>query len=73
MAPRTVWACQSVAAMHDRMPVVLAPRDFDAWLAEPRTDLLKPASEDALREWPVSAAVNSSRYEAPEAIVPAAA
>jgi putative SOS response-associated peptidase YedK len=62
-----------MSRLHDRMPVVLAPRDFDAWLSEPRTDLLKPAPEDALREWPVSAAVNSSRYEAPEAIVPVAA
>ena len=31
-----------VADYHDRMPSILRPEDYDAWLAEPRKDLLRP-------------------------------
>jgi putative SOS response-associated peptidase YedK len=51
-----------VAEVHDRMPVLLAERDFEPWLSgEAGTELLKPAPEDALQRWPVSKRVNSSR------------
>jgi putative SOS response-associated peptidase YedK len=44
---------------HDRMPVLLQPQDFDAWLdGTLGADALKPASEGALREWVVSRRVN---------------
>jgi len=43
--------------IHDRMLVVL--RDFEPWLlGAAGTEALKPASEDALRAWPVSRRVN---------------
>ena len=46
---------------HDRMPVLLAERDFDAWLSgEAGPDVLKPAAESALREWLVSRRVNKA-------------
>ncbi|TRL28504.1 SOS response-associated peptidase [Methylosinus sporium] len=50
-----------MSQFHDRMPVMLAPSDFDAWLtgAEPGT-LLRPPPTDALREWVVSNQVNRS-------------
>jgi putative SOS response-associated peptidase YedK/HPt (histidine-containing phosphotransfer) domain-containing protein len=32
-----------------RMPVIIQPADFDAWLSEPRIDLLRPASLQALK------------------------
>jgi len=35
-----------VKPIHSRMPAVLAPEDWDAWLAEPRLDILKPAPVD---------------------------
>lgn len=35
------------------MPVILAEDDWDAWLAEPRQDLLCPAPEDGLIAYPV--------------------
>ena len=44
---------------HDRMPVLLAPDDIEAWLdGSLGRDGLKPASEGALRAWPVSRRVN---------------
>jgi putative SOS response-associated peptidase YedK len=45
--------------IHDRMPVVLAPAQFEPWLSGTAgTDILQPAPEDALRMWPVSHKVN---------------
>jgi putative SOS response-associated peptidase YedK len=46
-------------AIHDRMPVILRPADFAAWLGGAAgTGLLQPAAEDRLRMWPVSRRVN---------------
>jgi putative SOS response-associated peptidase YedK len=50
------------AQIHNRMPVLLQPKDFDSWLARRAgTELLKPAPDDYLQVWPVSNRVNSSR------------
>jgi putative SOS response-associated peptidase YedK len=44
---------------HDRMPVLLEVKDFDAWLdGSLGPDALKPASEAALRAWEVSPRMN---------------
>lgn len=46
---------------HDRMPMLLDAKDFDAWLnGTAGLEVLKPAPEDALREWRVSKRVNKS-------------
>jgi putative SOS response-associated peptidase YedK len=51
-----------IAELHDRMPVLLRPDQFDAWLdGSAGKEMLKPAAEDMLRKWPVSQRVNSSR------------
>jgi len=56
-----------VAEVHDRMPVILAERDFQPWLrGQAGAELLKPAPEDLLRRWPVSKRVNSSKASADE-------
>jgi putative SOS response-associated peptidase YedK len=48
-----------VAEVHDRMPVLLAEKDYEPWLrAEAGIELLKPAAEDLLQKWPVSKRVN---------------
>jgi putative SOS response-associated peptidase YedK len=48
--------------VHDRMPVLLQPNDFDRWLSgRSGTELLKPAPDDYLQMWAVSRNVNSSR------------
>lgn len=64
-----------VAAIHDRMPVILEPADWDAWL-DPETPthdlrpLLGPAHDDALRMRAVSPAVNDVRNEGPQLLAP---
>jgi len=51
-----------VAEVHDRMPVLLAEKDFQAWLhGEAGIELLKPAPNNLLQKWLVSKRVNSSR------------
>jgi putative SOS response-associated peptidase YedK len=53
-----------VAEVHDRMPVILDPADFGAWLNDGGTALLKPAANDVLQRWPVSRWVNISKAPA---------
>jgi putative SOS response-associated peptidase YedK len=58
---------------HDRMPVPLAEKDFDAWLGGSLgADALKPAAESALREWPVTTRLNRTGVgdDDPTMIVP---
>jgi putative SOS response-associated peptidase YedK len=46
--------------IHDRMPVLLEPRDCDAWLTGVAgTELLRPARKDVVHMWRVSKRVNS--------------
>jgi putative SOS response-associated peptidase YedK len=45
--------------IHDRMPAILERENVGAWLSgEAGTELLKPASDDILRMWPVSKRVS---------------
>jgi putative SOS response-associated peptidase YedK len=65
-------------ALHDRMPVMVAPRLFDAWLgdADPEAaleGLVAAAPLDALEMYPVSSDVNSSRGDDPSFTVPVGA
>ena len=54
-----------VAEVHDRMPVLLAARDFERWLdGSAGLEVLRPASDDVLQRWPVSTRVNSSKAPA---------
>jgi putative SOS response-associated peptidase YedK len=51
-----------VGELHDRMPVILEPEQFEARLTGAAgLELLKPAANDVLQCWPVSRRVNSSR------------
>jgi putative SOS response-associated peptidase YedK len=50
-----------MTSYHDRMPVVLKPAEIDGWLSGSLGQgVLKPAEEDALREWRVSKRVNQT-------------
>ncbi len=67
---------ETVAPLHDRMPVILAPEAEQAWLdsstsVELLRDLLSgiPAAETSLR--PVGPAVNDARYDGPACLEPA--
>jgi putative SOS response-associated peptidase YedK len=52
-------ANELAARIHDRMPVLLQPKDFDSWLAGKAGTELKPAPNDYSQTWPVSRRVNS--------------
>jgi len=52
--------------VHNRMPVILEPKDYDRWLdtdekAAPPAELLHPYAADQMRAWPVSDLVGSIR------------
>jgi putative SOS response-associated peptidase YedK len=64
---------QLVAAVHDRMPLILPPERIDDWLVDEAarvTDLVAPAPEAALVATPVSTRVNSVRNDDPACLVP---
>jgi putative SOS response-associated peptidase YedK len=63
-----------VAAVHDRMPLVLPPERMDDWLVdEPARviDLVVPAPEALLVATPVSTRVNSVRHDDPACLLAA--
>jgi putative SOS response-associated peptidase YedK len=71
----TTAANSLMAPIHDRMPVVLEPPDWAAWL-DPATDmaaiekLMVPAADGVLEAYPVSTRVNDVKNEGPDLIVP---
>ena len=57
-----------VAEVHDRMPVLLQPEQFDHWLSgEMDVEELKPAPNEYLQRWAVSKRVNSSKADKDDA------
>ena len=60
--------------IHDRMPVILAPEDWSAWLepdamnAQALQNLLKPYSAEDMAAWQVSTKVNSPRNDSAECL-----
>jgi putative SOS response-associated peptidase YedK len=72
----TTQANRTIAAIHDRMPVILAPDAFDFWLDCRRVDaltasaLIAPAPEGVLEAYPVSPAVNRTANDNPVLIEP---
>lgn len=66
---------REMAEIHDRMPVVLEPGAWPAWLGEGGVelrDLLEPAAEGVLHAWRVGRAVGNVRNNGPELLEPAA-
>ncbi|WP_419730209.1 SOS response-associated peptidase [Lichenicola sp.] len=62
----TTAANATLAPVHDRMPVVLEVEDWGSWLHDGPPDLLRPAADDVLTRWKVSARVNSVRNDGPD-------
>ncbi len=60
--------------IHDRMPVMLAPEHYDAWMDPDLTDpgrlksFLKPYPSERMLAYPVSKAVNDPKNDQPELI-----
>ena len=72
----TTVANDAMAGLHDRMPVMLAPDDWDAWLDPSNADvealghLLVPAPPRLITHHPVSTEVNNARNQGPQLIDP---
>lgn len=70
----TTEANSLMSKVHDRMPVILDPQNYDAWLDPIIEDtgilssLLKPFPADQMLCWPVERAVNAVTNDSPECI-----
>lgn len=73
----TTTANEVMAPIHHRMPVILEPEDFDAWLENDEVDvadaarLMRSAAADVLEAFEVSSAVNKVANDSPEVQMPA--
>jgi len=73
----TTKANQTCAAVHDRMPMILEPADYDLWLdcanvdTETAAALIRPAPDDLLEIYEVSPAVNRVANDSPALLEPA--
>jgi putative SOS response-associated peptidase YedK len=64
-----------IEPIHDRMPLTLAPKDYEHWLAptDPAhlpLDLLRPYPAEELTAWKISSAVGNPRNDGQELIAP---
>jgi putative SOS response-associated peptidase YedK len=65
----TTKANELMAELHNRMPVLLDPQDFDGWMTgnpEEVGQLLAPCPSEDLDAYPISRRVNNPRHEGPE-------
>jgi putative SOS response-associated peptidase YedK len=68
-------ANEMMSALHNRMPVILDPQDYDWWMTgktEEVGQLLKPCPSEWLEAYPVSRQVNSVRNKGPDLVERAA-
>jgi putative SOS response-associated peptidase YedK len=72
----TTRANRALAAIHERMPVVVPPDAFDFWLdgskvdAETASAIIAPAPEQLLETYEISPAVNHVANDSPELVMP---
>lgn len=72
----TTKANELVSLLHDRMPVILKPADYERWLdpqvqdLESLQPLLCPFDSEAMSAQPVSKQVNNARNDDPTCIAP---
>ena len=69
----TTEANEMMAKLHDRMPVILDKKDWDAWLdpganKESLLSLICPYPADEMRAWPVSTTVNKAGVDTPSLV-----
>ena len=70
----TTTANKLVEQVHERMPVVLAPGEYEHWLSKHLTDpsqlesLYQPFPAEVMESYPMSDFVNSPRNNSPEYI-----
>lgn len=70
----TTEANAVLAKVHDRMPVILDPKDYEAWLDPKNQDigelqkLLKPYDATKMDSYPVSTFVSNARNQGPDCL-----
>jgi putative SOS response-associated peptidase YedK len=70
----TTAANELMSPIHDRMPVILARKDYEMWLApevqtdDPLQQLLHPYPSEKMASYPVSTQVNNPANNSPEFI-----
>jgi putative SOS response-associated peptidase YedK len=73
----TTAANRALRPLHDRVPVVLAPDTYDAWLdcrgvdAQSATALIAPPPEDFFEAYEISPAVNRTENDSADLLIPA--
>jgi putative SOS response-associated peptidase YedK len=72
--PNELVKPESGRALHDRMPVILDPKDFERWLeaGDPSrlpVDLLRPYDASKMKVWKVSARVGNVKNNDPDLCV----
>ena len=72
----TTAANELLQPIHDRMPVIVSPQDYDLWL-DPQQQkpqalqhLLSPYPASEMTAYPVSTLVNSAKHNSAECIIP---
>jgi putative SOS response-associated peptidase YedK len=70
-------ANEQLEKIHDRMPVIIAPEDYERWLEPELRDaeiarMMVPYPADEMRAYPVSTRVGNAKNEGPELIEPVA-
>lgn len=72
----TTESNELMRVVHDRMPVILPPEQYDLWLDPDLRDverlqpLLRPYPSDAMIAYPVGATVNNARNDSPQCRLP---
>jgi len=64
-----------IEPIHNRMPVILAPKDYERWMAptDPAhlpVELLKPYPAEEMKAWKVGRAVGNTRHNDPSLVEP---
>ncbi len=71
----TTGANSLIAAIHDRMPVIIGPEHWQTWLSgrpEAAAALLSPFPVESMQAWPVHPRVSKASEDGPELIDPLA-
>ena len=67
----TTAANEALRAVHDRMPVIVAPADYDEWLSSPNPSaLLGPWAGAAFEIVPIGTRINDVRNDDPDVLQP---
>jgi putative SOS response-associated peptidase YedK len=68
----TTDANELVAEIHDRMPLIIAPSDYERWLSDDPDpgDLMQPFPAEPMRMWPISMRVNKPENDDPSVVEP---